>query len=209
MIGFLIRLMMGRRGPRLSIGWLFTGGSSLDFWLGLALYLVGLWFSVDRFLTTYSIGGFGNIFFYLITIGGIVRMMSSADAVLTASVARRHRPGATGLPGVPNFVAPPSEMPPGLCWQCGGRVRPDRVICLHCGASQPVAAPTPSQMAQAAGFEGTGSSAIPRQVRAVAGPPPSRGMPPGPYRRGPPNRDVPPGPPGEPPPGWAPRPPRR
>ncbi len=206
MIGLLIRLMMGRRGPRLGLEWLFRGGTALDFWLGMVMYLVGLGLTVGRFMTTYTVGGFVNLLLYLITIGGIVRMMSSAHAVLYVSGGHRFRSG-TGMPAIPSFVAPPSEMPPGFCWQCGGKVKPDGVICLHCGASLPALEQAPSEMAQLAGFDGAPSStAIPRQLRAVAGPPPSRGMPPGAYRGGAPGRRMPPG---GPPPGWAPRPPRR
>jgi hypothetical protein len=206
MIGFLIRLMLSGRVPRVGVGWLFRGGSALDFWLGMAMYLVGLGLTVARFLTTYTVGGFFNVLLYLVTIGGIVRMMSSAHAVLRVAGGRRYGPPGKSLPIIPSFVAPPSEMPPGLCWQCGGTVKPDRFICLHCGASLPAIEQAPSEMAQLVGFDGAPSSmATSRHMRAVAGPPPSRGMPPGTYRQGPPDRDMPPG---GPPPGWAPGRPR-
>jgi hypothetical protein len=37
---------------------------------------------------------------------------------------------------VSGYVALPEEMPPGYCWQCGRKVKADRVICWGCGATQ-------------------------------------------------------------------------
>ena len=226
MIGLLLRLIANRNGPPLSIGRLIRGGGAADFWLGLIMYLVGLGLTVNRYLTTFTVGGFVNGVLYIITIAGIVRMISSTDAVFESSRGRRYGAHGDALPPVPmSFVAPPSEMPPGLCWQCGATVKPDRPICMHCGASQPTAAPQPSQTAQLAGFEpDVSSSVIPKPVRTVAGPPPSRGVAPGPYQAGAPSGGMPPGmmlpggmppgrgmptgrgmPPGGPMPGWDPR----
>jgi hypothetical protein len=210
MIELLLRLITNKNGSPLSVGRLIRGGGAANFWLGLIMYLVGLGLVADRYLTTFTAGGFVNVVLYIFTIAGIVRMISSTDAVLDASRGRRFGAHGDALSPVPmSFVAPPSEMPPGLCWQCGATVKPDRLICMHCGASLPAAAPQPSQAAQLSGFDAdVSSSAIPKPVRTVAGPPPSRGVAPGPYQAGAPGRGMSPGrgmPPGGPVPGWDPR----
>ncbi|HEV7126018.1 MAG TPA: hypothetical protein VGN32_01100 [Ktedonobacterales bacterium] len=71
-----------------------------------------------------------------------------------APLFRRAGAGALG-PGlaVGGFVAPPAEMPPGMCWQCGGRVKENSVICYHCGATQPPTVAGPSQVTQLSGFD--------------------------------------------------------
>jgi hypothetical protein len=220
MIGLLLRLLANRNGPPLSIGRVIRGGGAGDFWLGLVMYMAGFGLVVNRFLTTFTVGGFVNWVLYFFTFAGIVRMISSTDAVLESSRGRRYGAHGDALPPVPmSFVMPPSEMPPGMCWQCGASVRPDRLICMQCGASLPAAAPQPSQTAQLSGFDADASSnALPRPARPVAGPPPGRGVAPGPYQAGAPGRGMPSGglppgmmppgrgmPPGGPMPGWDPR----
>ena len=45
----------------------------------------------------------------------------------------RLRPADSGIQG---YVAAPTDVYPGYCWQCGRRVKPDSVLCLRCGATQ-------------------------------------------------------------------------
>ncbi len=89
-------------------------------------------------------------------IAGIVRMVLSAPAMLggedrPARLDGRERSGRRPRPQA--FIAPPSEMAPGLCWLCGGAVKSGSQICLHCGAAQAPAPPGESTTSRLSGFD--------------------------------------------------------
>jgi hypothetical protein len=184
MIGLVIRLILGR-----SVG---------GFWVGLVMLVVGVGLTAVSYTAATAASSSSYIVFIGLIIGGLVRMALSATSLFSGS----ERGRSAVLPLIPGgFVAPPSEVSPGLCWQCGAKVKPDRLICLRCGATQPVSPPEPSAIAQLVGFDtDTSLNPIPRPVRTVAGPPPSRGVAPGSYPAEAPGRGMSPGamPPGGP-----------
>jgi hypothetical protein len=145
MIGLLIRLALGR----------YVGG----FWLGLVLFLVGLGLTAASLLAVISVGAGTSIVFIGLIVGGLIRMVLSAPALLSsfhragAGASLGAQSGATPIAPLPSYFAPPAEMPPGYCWQCGGKVKPGYAICLHCGASQAAVEPGPSEAAKLSGFD--------------------------------------------------------
>ena len=81
------------------------------------------------------------------------------------------------------YVAPPEEMPPGYCWQCGRKVKSDRVICLGCGATQlrgAAARHSGNSVRQNDG--GLNASASDDAIRWESAPPPRNPAPPKPWR---------------------------
>jgi hypothetical protein len=224
MIGLLIRLAMGK--------------DTNAFWIGLVMLLVGLGLTVASYTAALAIGGAGVVVFYGLMIGGVIRMVTAAPSLLSGHRETKRDVGPLfgphGTPGqvvsgpiLPSFMALPTEMPPGVCWQCGGNVKPGRVMCLHCGATLPVSGEQElSSAAQLAGFNpNISSSAIPKTVHTVTGPPgmyqsesdgqdyggpppgygdspPGYGGPPPEYSGRPPRRGGPPPGYGGPPPGY-------
>lgn len=87
--------------------------------------------------------------------GGIIRL---AIGLFTVSDNVEARSGPAMSP-VNYYVALPEEMPPGYCWQCGRRVKPDSLICLRCGATQPKGAQQRTMMS-APTFERGGDSGL-------------------------------------------------
>jgi hypothetical protein len=79
-------------------------------------------------------GGTYIIFVGLISGGliSIVRGLVTPSA--TSGTFRNRRGPARSL--MSGYVALPEQMPPGYCWQCGRKVKADRVVCLGCGATQ-------------------------------------------------------------------------
>lgn len=145
MIGLLIRLALGR----------YVGG----FWLGLILFLVGIGLTAASLIAVVTVGAGTSIVFIGLIVGGLIRMVLSAPALLSSF----HRAGAgaplgaqlgtTPIAPLPSYFAPPAEMPPGYCWQCGGKVKPGYAICLHCGATQASVEPGPSEASKLSGFD--------------------------------------------------------
>jgi hypothetical protein len=97
-------------------------------------------------------------------------------------------PAAMAMPTSPAYMAAPAAAPVGMCWMCGGIVKPGNAICLHCGATLPSGGQQKiSAAAQAAGFDpALSGDAIPRYVGhgAVADNnrvPPNVAMPQAPY----------------------------
>ncbi len=157
MIGILIRLAMGK-----SIG---------GFWTGLAMLVTGVLLTLASAVLTLSVGAGVTVVFFGLIIGGLIRMVVSAPALFSGgsgAPGRTRATGArgpvTGAPGPMPFVAPPTQMRPGYCWMCGGKVRRGNVMCLHCGAAQPSlgGSAQESEVAHLSGFDPSGSSsAIP------------------------------------------------
>jgi hypothetical protein len=82
-------------------------------------------------------------------------MVAAAPALFDRGTATQAH--ATSGLRQPAYVAPPNRMTPGYCWFCGGKVKPNTPICLHCGSTQNVI-PEESELAQRAGFNPTRSS---------------------------------------------------
>src|SRR5579859_2913411 len=102
------------------------------------------------------------------------------DALLGRSAAR----AAGGRP-VAGFDVLPNTVQPGLCWQCGGRVKLDSRICLNCGATQSNYSVGPSLATQMSGFNPENATgAFPHMQRPAANvgwtPPPPGYQQPGP-----------------------------
>lgn len=57
-------------------------------------------------------------------------------------------------PGIRSYVAAPTDVYPGYCWQCGRHVKLDSVVCLRCGAAQTHrVAPVPAPASEPAPWE--------------------------------------------------------
>jgi hypothetical protein len=141
------------------VAWLFGLGSAIGnrqwLWL-IAICLLGNWGS----LLYGAFGGEGSIIDTLV--GGRRR-----GRVRWAAAGGRGGPADAYEPG---FAALPNSVQPGLCWQCGGRVKPNSRICLNCGATQANYDVGPSAAAQASGFnsDSTGSGYAPAWQPAPA-----------------------------------------
>jgi hypothetical protein len=79
-------------------------------------------------------GGTYFIFVGLIISGLLMIFRGLVTPGTTSGTLRDHnRPARSPVSG---YVAPPEQMPPGYCWQCGRKVKPRHTICLSCGATQ-------------------------------------------------------------------------
>ncbi|MGH2514026.1 MAG: hypothetical protein ACRDHP_00060 [Ktedonobacterales bacterium] len=77
---------------------------------------------------------------------------------------------------VSGYIAPPQQMPPGFCWQCGRRVKGGKAVCFGCGAAQTQAATShrPGDSASQYGWDLAGTvSSSPSGAAPWSSPPPS------------------------------------
>lgn len=81
-----------------------------------------------------------------------------------------------GASNTPGFDALPNQVRPGLCWQCGGQVKLDSRICLHCGATQANVEVRTSLASKVTGFDQDNANGafppVPHPVSGVAWAPP-------------------------------------
>lgn len=108
---------------------------------GLVMVLIG----VGATIVSYMLASPGGVFFVFggLIVGGCYRMVTALfyAPVLTPRPRKRPARGHTsGLPEV-DYVAAPTSVPAGYCWQCGRQVKRGRGTCLACGAAQVTAAP--------------------------------------------------------------------
>ena len=123
-------------------------GGSGAFFLGLALFVVGVGASVFTYMNA-APGGTYVVFAGLI-IGGLVRMVTALIAGGFGASAFATRPDKKKLgpqkpawyedPGA-QYVEKLADVPDGYCWQCGTKLRRGRTICMACGAAQNSVAP--------------------------------------------------------------------
>lgn len=106
------------------------------FWTGLTMVLVGVALTVFSAVISDALGFRLTLVFYGLIVFGILRMVVGIPALLGGRRAQGQRQYASSGPAVPAYFAPPFEVTPGYCWQCGGRVKRSATICLNCGATQ-------------------------------------------------------------------------
>lgn len=117
--------------------WRWMLGIHIRGWLsiviGLILIPTGLWFLLVLYPSAPQTPLYFRVPFYLI-VGGFFRLV-----VGVATLEPRQRVTSYARPArsaMTTYVAPPTEMPPGYCWQCGRKVKPKHSICFGCGATQ-------------------------------------------------------------------------
>ena len=120
MISYLIRRALGPG----------VGG----FWVGLVMMVVGIVLTVFSAAVSAALGAQVTVVFYGLIVLGLVRMAASLPALL-ANRTHEHTYVSAG-PMMPTYYSPPTHTPSGVCWQCGGRMRRDTLICMHCGATR-------------------------------------------------------------------------
>lgn len=123
-------------------------GGSGAFFLGLAIFVVGVGASVFTYMNA-GPGGTYVVFVGLI-VGGLIRMVTAlvaggfgASAFATRPDKKRkalHQSAWYEDPSA-EYVEKLADVPSGHCWQCGSKIRRGRTICMACGAAQNSAAP--------------------------------------------------------------------
>jgi hypothetical protein len=138
MISFLIRRALGPG----------VGG----FWVGLTMVVTGIALTVFSAAISEALGFHVTLVFYGLVVIGLVRMVAGVPALFSSEGGRRAH--AMSGPAMLSYYAPPSQMPAGYCWQCGGRVKRRASMCLHCGATQAgeKAEKEESEVARSSGF---------------------------------------------------------
>lgn len=103
---------------------------------GLIMVALGVGLTVFSYSVA-SPGGTYIVFFGLI-IGGLISMFRGIAAPGAAGSSRRGYKTRSGHARVPPlyYIEEPSVMPPGYCWQCGRKVKPEVLVCVACGAAQ-------------------------------------------------------------------------
>jgi hypothetical protein len=154
-------------------------GSRNSFFLGLAMAGAGVGLTVASAVLSVEFGLGVSFVFYGLIVVGIIRMATSVPSLIfgDGDGERRVRPGRRMAQA---YVAPPSQMPQGLCWMCGGKVRSGNSICLHCGAAQPATARDESETSRLSGYDPNAGELItflPSDGPAAATPYPSAPYP--------------------------------
>jgi hypothetical protein len=154
-------------------------GGRNSFLLGLAMAGIGVGLTVASQVLAVALGLGVSFVFYGLIIAGIIRMATAVPSLMfgDGDVEQRRRRGRRMAQA---YVAPPSQMPQGLCWMCGGKVRRGNSICLHCGAAQPAAARDETETSRLSGYDPNAGELItflPSDGPAAATPYPSAPYP--------------------------------
>jgi hypothetical protein len=95
--------------------------------LGLVMVLAGIGLTVGSYLFARLHGIHLHYLNYGLMLAGLGLMVR---ALFFSGDWKRPRDLAAGE------LNPLAAVPPGQCWSCGRRVKPNATLCLHCGAAQ-------------------------------------------------------------------------
>ncbi|HEX6122204.1 MAG TPA: zinc ribbon domain-containing protein [Ktedonobacterales bacterium] len=117
-------------------------GRTGRFIIGLMALLIGIGLTIGSFFSALLNGGHIYFIYYGLIIGGLGQIVWSffcKDKQRTPTLRRSRKRKPVGYPSEPQIyggMATLAAVPPGQCWNCGKRVKPEAQLCLHCGAAQ-------------------------------------------------------------------------